>query len=224
VLTDFCDHNPTVVALSPFGLFPAVSPHDPAWLDSMDNLRELLLQAEPLDVTQTLARCLNVVFTLQGLRYNTTAIIGQRLEAARRDWQQLSAAHPQLNFTLTQMQQENDRLCARRFQLELERGDRLQRIVDLEAEVHTLEENADAYEIERLTLLQNIADMQHQVEEAEVQVAALQAIVALQPLPPVQAHPEEQQGLSGLDQTSQARQPLPTPPDSPAGSGASVGN
>jgi hypothetical protein len=25
VLTDFCDHNPTVVALSPFGLFPAVS-------------------------------------------------------------------------------------------------------------------------------------------------------------------------------------------------------
>jgi hypothetical protein len=29
VLTDFYDHNPTVVALSPFGLFPAVSPHDP---------------------------------------------------------------------------------------------------------------------------------------------------------------------------------------------------
>jgi hypothetical protein len=54
--------------------------------------------------------------------------------------------------------------------------------------------------------------MQHQVEEAEVQVAALQAIVALQPLPPVQAHPEEQQGLSGLDQTSQAGSPLPTPP------------
>jgi hypothetical protein len=66
------------------------------------------------------------------------------------------------------MQQENDRLCTRRFQLELERGDHLRRIVDLEAEVHTLEENADAYEIDRLTLLHNIADMQHQVEEAEV--------------------------------------------------------
>jgi hypothetical protein len=51
------------------------------------------------------------------------------------------------------MQQENDRLRARRFQLELERGDRLQRIVDMEAEVHTLEESVDAYEIERLTLL-----------------------------------------------------------------------
>jgi hypothetical protein len=161
VLTDFCDHNPTVVALSPFWLFPAVSPHDLTWLDRMDHLRELLLLAKPLDVTQTLARCLNVVFTLQGLCYNTAAIIGQHLEAARRDWQQLSAAHQQLNFTLTQMQQENDRLRARRFQLELERGDRLQRIVDLEAEVHTSEENADAYEIERLTLLQNIADMQH---------------------------------------------------------------
>jgi hypothetical protein len=76
VLMDFCDHNPTVVALSPFGLFPAVSPHDPTWLDRMDHLRELLTLAEPLDVTQTLARCLNVVFTLQGLHYNTAAVIG----------------------------------------------------------------------------------------------------------------------------------------------------
>jgi hypothetical protein len=57
-----------------------------------------------------------------------------------------------------------------------------------------------------------------------VQVVALQAIVALQPLPPVQALPEEQQGQSGLDQMSQAGPLLPTPPDSPAGSGASVGN
>jgi hypothetical protein len=71
VLTDFCDHNPIVVALSSFGLFPAVSPHDPAWLDCMDHLWELLLLAESLDVTQMLARCLNVVFTLQRLRYNT---------------------------------------------------------------------------------------------------------------------------------------------------------
>jgi hypothetical protein len=53
-----------MVDLSPFGLFPDVSPHDPAWLDRMDHLRELLLLAEPLDVTQTPARCLNVVFTL----------------------------------------------------------------------------------------------------------------------------------------------------------------
>jgi hypothetical protein len=75
-----------------------------------------------------------------------------------------------------------------------------------------------------LTPLQNIADMQHRVEETEVQVAALQAIVALQPLPPIQAHPEEQQGPSGLDQTSKAGPPLPTPADSPTGSGASVGN
>jgi hypothetical protein len=82
------------------------------------------------------------------------------------------------------VQQENDRLRARRFQLELERGDRLQRIVDLVEENRALEEDADAHEIERLTLLQNIADMQQQVQEAEVQVAALQAIVALQPLPP----------------------------------------
>jgi chromosome segregation ATPase len=90
------------------------------------------------------------------------------LEAARLDWQRLSAAYEQLNFTLTQMQQGNDRLRARRFQLELERGDRLQRIVDLEADVTTLYEDADANNIKRLTLLQNIAKMQQQVEEAKV--------------------------------------------------------
>jgi hypothetical protein len=73
---DFCGHKPTVVALSPFGLFPAVSPHDSAWLDRMDHLRELLSLAEPLDVTQTLTRCLNVVFTLHGLRYNTQQSLG----------------------------------------------------------------------------------------------------------------------------------------------------
>jgi chromosome segregation ATPase len=100
------------------------------------------------------------------------------------------------------MEQENDRLRSRRFQLEFERGDRYQRIMDLEAEVHNLEEDVDAHKIERLTLLQNIAKMQQQVEDAEVQVAALQAIVALQPLPPLQAPPEEQQGQSGLGQTS----------------------
>jgi hypothetical protein len=57
-------------------MFPAVSPHDPAWLDCMDHLRELLTLAEPLDVTQTIARCLNVGFTLQGLRYNTVRLLG----------------------------------------------------------------------------------------------------------------------------------------------------
>jgi hypothetical protein len=53
VLTNFCDHNPTEVALSPFGLFPAVDPYDLAWLDRVSHLQELLLLAVPLDVTQT---------------------------------------------------------------------------------------------------------------------------------------------------------------------------
>jgi hypothetical protein len=69
----------------------------------------------------------------------------------------------------------------------------------LEAQNTTLQEDVDAGEIQRLTLLQNIVKMQQQVEEAELQVAALQAIVALQPPPPVDAPPEEQQGQSGLD-------------------------
>jgi cell division protein FtsB len=85
------------------------------------------------------------------------------LESARLDWHNLSATYQQLSFTLAQTQQENDQLHARRFQLELERSHRLQRIMDLEAEVTTLQEDVDTSDIERLTLLQNIAKMQQQV-------------------------------------------------------------
>jgi hypothetical protein len=95
VLTDFCDHKPTVVALSSFGLFPAVSPHDPAWLDRVDHLQELLLLAEPLDVTRTLTRCLNVLFTLQRLRYTTASVLSQLLESDRMAWHSLSVAYQQ---------------------------------------------------------------------------------------------------------------------------------
>jgi hypothetical protein len=66
----------------------------------MDHLQELLLLAEPLVVTRTLTRCLNVLFTLQGLRYTTASVIGQRLESGRLDWHNLSAAYQQLSFTL----------------------------------------------------------------------------------------------------------------------------
>jgi hypothetical protein len=75
-----------------------------------------------------------------------------------------------------------------------------------------------------LTLLQNITEMQQQVVEAEVQVAALQNILPMQPAPPVEAPPEEQQGQSGLDLKSQAETLPSTPPASPAASDASVGN
>jgi hypothetical protein len=101
VLLDFCDHNPTVVALSPFGLFPAVSPHDPAWLDRVDHLKELLLLAEPLDVMRMLTRCLDVLLTLQGLRYNTATVISQHLECTWLSWHGLSAAYQQQSFTLS---------------------------------------------------------------------------------------------------------------------------
>jgi hypothetical protein len=49
----------------------------------------------------------------------------------------------------------------------------LQRILDLEAQTTTLEEDVDAGDIERLTLLQNIVKMQQQVEEVEVHVVTL---------------------------------------------------
>jgi hypothetical protein len=93
VLSNFCDHTPTVVALLLFGLFPSVSSHDPAWLDRVDHLQELLLLAEPLDITRTLTRFLDVLFTIQGLRYTTAIVISQQLKTARLTWHSLSTAY-----------------------------------------------------------------------------------------------------------------------------------
>jgi hypothetical protein len=42
----------------------------------MDHLQELLLLAKPLDVTRTLTRFLNILFTLQGLLYTAASVIG----------------------------------------------------------------------------------------------------------------------------------------------------
>jgi hypothetical protein len=44
--------------------------------------------------------------------------------------------------------------------LELERGDHLQWILNLEAEVVTLQEHVDHGDIERLTLFQHVVEMQ----------------------------------------------------------------
>jgi hypothetical protein len=84
-------------------MFPAVSSHDPAWLDRVDHLQELMLLEEALDVTRTLTRCLDVLFTLQGMRYTTATVISQRLETARLTWHNLSAAYQQQSFTLFQV-------------------------------------------------------------------------------------------------------------------------
>jgi hypothetical protein len=59
----------------------------------MDHLQKLLLLAEPLDVTRMVTRCLNVLFTLQGLRYTTASVIGQHFESARLDWHNFMAAY-----------------------------------------------------------------------------------------------------------------------------------
>ena len=93
VLTDFCDHNPTEVVLSPFGLFPAVDPQNLTWQDHVDHLEELLLLATPLDIMQTLTRCLDALYTLQAVHHTTEAILGLRLETTYAAWHELFAAY-----------------------------------------------------------------------------------------------------------------------------------
>ena len=49
MLNAFCGHHPLEVVLTPLGLFPAVDPHDPAWLERLEHMTELLAVMTPLD-------------------------------------------------------------------------------------------------------------------------------------------------------------------------------
>ena len=78
--------------------------------------------------------------------------------------------------------------------------------------------------------MQHVDVMQQQVIDAEINVEAMNAYVAIiqqqMPAPPAvgPVPPEEQQGQSGLDEESQTGPPPPLSPVSSAASDGSVGN
>ena len=95
-------------------------------------------------------------------------------------------------------------------------------------------------EAERFVHLQHILELQQQVEDLEMEAEGMDGdVVMLQQLlheaqPPQavgqdeqqedEVEPEEVQGVSGLDEASQAAPHSPMVPDSPAASDGSVGN
>jgi chromosome segregation ATPase len=64
-------------------------------------------------------------------------------------------------------------------QLQVERGDHLQQILDLQAGQQELQAQLANRDAERLVHLQHIHDLQEQVEDLELDVEALEGVVGL---------------------------------------------
>ena len=84
-----------------------MDPHNLAWQDRVDHLEDLLLLATLLDITQTLTRCLDALYTLQAVCHTTEAVLSLRLETTYAAWHELFAAYQQQGIALVQAQQAN---------------------------------------------------------------------------------------------------------------------
>ena len=226
VLHAFCEQHPDEVMLTPLGLFPARDPQDPAWLERV-SLTEVLLTADPPEVTvRKLLRLLEAVFNMQVYRLSTQGMLSFVLMESATMRSALSWDLQQERQTTAYLQQELVTLQDERIQWHVERGDYLQQLFHRQNGIDLLRTQLEQSEAQRLALVENVVDMQHQVVDLEVEVEVWQHMANHPPAPPQVGPgvPDELQGHSGLDESSQAGPPPPSPPVSPAASEASVGN
>ena len=236
VLNAFCSHHPQHMMASPLGLLPAVDPNDPAWLARLANIATLLDTVRPFDTVQTLSRCLGTLYNLQVLRRAITDDLSYRLAVATGHVLSMTATHGEQYNGLAQAQYANIRLQGQVVQMQVERGNHLQQILQLRDGQQELQVRVADLEAERLVHLQHIDELQEQVENMEEHADAMDGVVGmLQQIhapqavgqgeqQEVQVEPEEVQGMSSLDEASQAAPPPPAAPGSPAASDGSVGN
>jgi len=160
VLNAFCDHHPLEVFLTPLGLLPTVDPEDPAWRDRMGHMAALLTATTPLDTVQRLAQCMRALYNLQALRHASVTNLSQQLSDVHGTLRErhthlhiLSLAYLEQDGHLAQAHQRIAGLEARVVQLEIEHGNRLQTIFELQDQRDGLQGLIADLEAERMAHL-----------------------------------------------------------------------
>jgi len=215
VLNAFCDHHPLEVFLTPLGLLPTVDPEDPAWRDRMGHMAALLTATTPLDTVQMLAQCMRALYNLQALRHASVTNLSQQLSDVHGTLRErhthlhiLSLAYLEQDGHLAQAHQRIAGLEARVVQLEIEHGNRLQTIFELQDQRDGLQGLIADLEAERMAHLQALAQMEEQLELMDLDLGAANNLIAAlqQPMEvdqqgqdEVQVDPEEIQCISGME-------------------------
>jgi hypothetical protein len=75
ILHTFCEQHPDEVMLTALGLFPAMDPLDPTWLECLSLTNVLLTADPPAVVVCQLLRFLEVVYNMQVFRLSTQGML-----------------------------------------------------------------------------------------------------------------------------------------------------
>jgi hypothetical protein len=222
ILHTFYEQHPDEVMLTTLGLFPAMDPLDPAWCERM-SLTDVLLTTDPPEVTvRKLLRLLEAVYNMQVFRLSTQGMLSLVLMDATvmRGILTLDLQfEPQI---VVHLQQEIVALQDEHVQWNQERAEYTEQ---LHARDHALEMSQVQLahtKAQCFSLVQNVAEMQNQVVDLEVEVEVWQAMAhqgQQSPItPPVApAALDKLQGASGLSEDS-VDGPPPASPKTSAGS------
>jgi hypothetical protein len=224
ILHTFCEQHPDEVMLTTLGLFLAMDPLDPAWRERT-SLTDVLLTTDPPNVVvRQLLRLLELVYNMQVFRLSTQGMLSVVLmdSTTMRDILTLDLQYERQ--TVAHLQQELVALQDERIQWHHERAEFTEQ---LHARDHALEMTQVQLahtEAQRFALVQNVAEMQNQVAEMEIEVEVWQAMAHQGQQPPITppaapTAPDELQGVFGLSEDSVGGPP-PDSPDTSTGSAA----
>jgi hypothetical protein len=170
ILHTFCEQHPDEVMLTALGLFPAMDPLDLPWCEHM-SLTDVLLTTDPPEViVRWLLRLLEAVYNMQVFRLSTQGMILVVLMDATTMRDILTLDLQFERQTVVHLQQEIVVLQDERIQWHQERAEYMEQ---LHARDHALEMTQVQLahtEAQRFALVQNVAEMQNQVADLEIEV------------------------------------------------------
>ena len=122
---------------------------------------------------------MEALYNLQAFRHTTSAILTLNLAETTGHLRVLSLAFQQQGANLAQAQQDVVTYQNQVVQMKIERGDHFQQIFDLQNDRDFLQAQLAASEAQRLALVQHVDGLQQQVIDAEIDVEAMNAYVAI---------------------------------------------
>jgi hypothetical protein len=224
ILQTFCEQHPDKVMLTTLGLFPAMDSFDPAWCERMSLTDVLLTMDTPEVVVHQLLRLLEAVYNMQVFRLSTQGTLSVVLMDAPTMRDILTLDLQFERQTIIHLQQEIVALQDECIQWHQERAEFTEQLHARDHALDMTQVQLAHTEAQRFALVQNVAEMQNQVADLEIEVEVWYLLAHQGQQPPIAppaapAAPDELQGATGLSEDS-VDGPPPTSPDTSAGSTA----
>jgi hypothetical protein len=176
ILHTFCEQHPDKVMLTALGLFPAMDPLDPAWHEHM-SLTDVLLTIDPLEViVRQLLRLMEAVYNMQVFRLSTQGMLSDVLMDATAMTDILTLDLQFERQTVVHLQQEIVALQDERIQWHQERAEFTEQLHARDHAFEMTQVHLAHTEAQRFALVQNVAEMQNQVADLEIEVEVWQAL------------------------------------------------